>query len=51
MITMIRVLNNDERRTIIIDDEVKDLSLLARTFLAAARKMAQQPSSFGATLH
>jgi hypothetical protein len=39
MITVIRILNDADRRTIIINDEVKDLSPLARTFLAAVRKM------------
>ncbi len=42
MITTIRVLSNDDRRTIIIDDEVEDLSPLARTFLAVVRKIAAQ---------
>jgi len=41
MITVISLLNNDDRRTIIIDDKVKDLPPLARTFLAAVRKMAE----------
>jgi hypothetical protein len=42
MITVISVLSNEDRRTIIIDDKVKELSPLARTFLAAVRKMAAQ---------
>jgi len=42
MITVIRIQGEDYPRTIIINDEVKGLSPLARTFLAAVRKIASK---------